>query len=171
MSKRSVGLILVIMVCLATTITVAQSIFSSAPAAAPAPAAGSAAPVMSPDDFKSHVNDLNKQNQAAMDAQMKEALSKNPPPPLPSASNGGMAGAPYQAPQQAQQQQAPASTNISQAPAGNAGSQQAPAQAYTGFQDNSGNSSAPPPQSGSNTAPAASGGSNSQSGGGWNIKY
>jgi hypothetical protein len=88
MSKSRVGFGLVLgLFCLAAFMTVAEALFSSPATNAPAASgsAATAAPALSPSDFKNHVADLNKQTQNTLKQQFQQSLSKNPAPPLPPA--------------------------------------------------------------------------------------
>ena len=87
MSKSGFSVIIVL-VCVAASLTFAQSLLSPFTANQPKTGANTNTPVLSPDDFKSHVKDLNKQTQADLAQQLSQTLAKQPakalpPPPTP----------------------------------------------------------------------------------------
>jgi hypothetical protein len=78
MSKSRLSAIF-ILVFLATSITFAQSFFSSTPAAGSTATAPAAAKPLSPEDFQSLVKQQSQQTQTQMNKQATQSLSAQPP--------------------------------------------------------------------------------------------
>jgi hypothetical protein len=162
MSKSKVG-IMFVLVLLATSITFAQSFFSTKPAATTNSAPGATTPQpLSADDFRNLSSQQNQKTQAQINQQVNKSMAAQPFP-MPAAPAG--AAPKPQTPSAPVVPAAPdntatdANTNANQpaaAPGNPDGSQAAPTdQPYTGYQ------SAPP-------ANSKSGGSTQQ---GLGIKY
>jgi hypothetical protein len=77
MSKSRVGIIFML-VCLATSITFAQSFFSSTPSASPASPASSAPQPLSAEDFKNLTQQQNQITQSQLNQQVNKALAQQP---------------------------------------------------------------------------------------------
>jgi hypothetical protein len=169
-SKSRVGIIFAL-VCLATSITFAQSFFSSAPPAAANSGTSLPAP-MTPDEFKSLVQQQTQQSQSAISQQASKAITAAP---FPAKNAPPVAPAEPAAPGQPQQGSGNPTVVVPPVPDDNqqADQQQPAPQPYTGYQSAPPTSAAPAkpaaPASGGNGSAPASGSGNGSSG--WGIKY
>jgi hypothetical protein len=167
MYKSKLG-IMAALVCLATSITFAQSFFSSAPATKNTSVATAPPQAVSPEDFKNLVKQQSQQTQTQLNQQVAKTLSKDPfvPSPLPKAPvsqplNTTTSGTPVAPPipmptplpEAAVDQPQPDNSDESPVTSGES-------QSYTGFQ-------APPTKQNN----SSSGNSNSQDSTNLGIKY